>query len=363
MHILHVGNMANDGFACVEALRGAGVDAELLIDERDFGMGLPQWEIYRLQGDPYNMNIDELPPPPSWVKTWRSSPKNFLRQVTEANRLIDGYDLLHLHYPTFLYLAYTKTPYIIYEAGFIRQNYGKYSNSNRVKLGMHSYRSARGVTYNNTDNSWMVQSSGAKRIRFIPFAINTDRYSPIKKPSNPVLEFLHPARMVFDVKGNDRMLRAFVKYIQSGKKAKLILVDWGYSEDAEEAHRIVEPVKEWVKWVQPMSKPDLIDAYRRSDAVLDQFTLGGSGTTGFEAMSCGTPLMIYYKESGTEHFGENPPCVNASTEEEILAGFEALESDTLRSHLRGAGRTFAEKHLSYPVVARELIKFYKECIG
>lgn len=364
MRVCHVGNMANDGFACVEALRGAGVDAELIVDESDFGMGLPQWETHRIKDDPYNIRLDELPPPPEWVKTWRSNRGNFLRRVTEVNRLTRGYDLLHLHFPTFLYLSYSPTPYLVFEAGFIRQNYGPYADSSRIRLGMRSYREAWGVTYNNTDNSWMVYSSGAKRVKFVPFAINTDRYSPLeKRPDNHVLEFLHPARMVFDVKGNDKMLRAFVKYIKNGGRAHLTLVDWGYSEDAEEAHRIVAAVKDRVSWVAPMSKPDLIDAYRRADAVLDQFTLGGSGTTGFEAMSCGAPLMIYYKQSGEEHFGEAPPCVNVSSEGEILAGFEALESDTLRRRLSEDGRRFALKHLSYPVIAGRLRGIYEEALS
>ena len=363
MHICHVGNMANDGFACVEALRGAGVDAELLIDESDFGMGLPQWETHRIQGDPYKMKLEELPPAPPWVRSWRSNRRNFLYRVIEMNRLTRGYDLLHLHFPTMLYLAFSKTHYMVYEAGFIRQNYGELRNISRSKMGMKAYREATCVTYTNTDTRVMVEGIAPRRFEFVPFAINTTRYHPAKiEKDNAGLELLHPTRMVFDVKGNDRMLRAYVKYIQSGGKAHLTLVDWGYSEDAEEAHRIVEPVKDSVSWVPPMSKPDLIEAYQRCDAVLDQFTLGASGTTGFEAMACGAPLMIYFAPSAGEHFGEAPPCVNASSEEEILAGFKALESDTLRRHLGREGRRFALDHLSYPVVARRLKELYVEAL-
>lgn len=359
MRILHVGNMANDGYAQVEALRGLGVDAELLINERDFGMGLPQWETMDIQGDPYNMDADKLPPSPSWVKTWRSTGK-YMRDSVTLSRLVEGYDGLHMHFPSMVQIPFTKVPFVVNEAGFIRQGYGALRGISRVKLGLEAYRRARCVVYTNTDTREMVSGVHPKRVEFIPFAINTERYKPGGERNNQVLSLLHPARMVFDVKGNDRMLRAFVKYIQSGKKANLTLVDWGYSEDAEEAHRIVDPVKDWVRWVQPMSKPRLIAEYQKCDAVLDQFTLGASGTTGFEAMSCGAPLMIYFAPSAAEHFGEAPPCVNASTEEEILAGFEALESDTLRRHLGEAGRDFVKRHLSYPVVGTCLKELYDE---
>lgn len=354
--------MANDGFACVEALRGAGVDAELLIDESDFGMGLPQWETHRIQGDPYKMRLEDLPPVPPWVRCWRSNRRNFLYRVVETNRLTREYDLLHLHFPTMLYLAFSKTPYMVYEAGFIRQNYGELRNSSRIKLGIRAYRKAECVTYTNTDTKAMVEGVKPRRSEFVPFAINTDRYRPMGAKDNAVLELLHPARMVFDVKGNDRMLRAYVKYVRGGAKAHLTLVDWGYSEDTIEAHRIIESVKDSITWVSPMSKPTLIEAYQRCDAVLDQFTLGASGTTGFEAMACGAPLMIYFAPSAGEHFGESPPCVNASSEEEILAGFTALKSDVLRRRLSHEGRRFALEHLSYPVVARRLKEIYEEVL-
>lgn len=360
MRVCHVGNMANDGFACVEALRGAGVDAELIVDESEFGMSQPQWETTQVSGDPYKLNPNDLPPAPEWVKTWRSNGRNFLYRVVDLNRVTKGYDLLHLHFPTMLYLQFTKTPYLIYEAGFIRQMYGALKDSNRIRLGIRSYRNAECVTYTNTDTGGMVYGVNPKEACFLPFAINTERYRPADGRNNSVLELLHPARMVFDVKGNDKMLRAYVKYVQSGKRAHLILIDWGYSEDVAEAHRIVDPVKESITWITPMSKPTLIEAYQRCDAVLDQFTLGASGTTGFEAMSCGAPLMMFFAPSAAEHFGEVPPCLNASTELEILEGLNRLESDTLRRRLSHDGRVFAERHLSYPVVARKLKALYEE---
>jgi glycosyltransferase involved in cell wall biosynthesis len=352
--------MANDGFACVEVLRGEGVDAELIIDECDFGMGLPQWETTRMKGDPYKLNPDELPKAPDWVKTWRSDGRGFLYRVSELTHITRGYDLLHLHFPTMIYLLFTSTPYLVYEAGFIRQMYAWLKDSNRVKLGKYAYQRAKCVTYTNTDTKEMVAGVSPKKMEFVPFAINTERYTPVKKSSNSVLELIHPARMVFDVKGNDRMLKAYVNYIQSGGRAHLTLVDWGYAEDVAEAHQIIEPVKRTVTWVSPMSKPSLIEAYQHADAVLDQFTLGASGTTGFEAMACGTPLMMYFAPSAAEHFGEAPPCVNASTQEEILSGFMALESDTLRRHLSTEGRRFAVKHLGYKAVAQRLRSIYKE---
>jgi len=363
MRVCHVGNMANDGFACVEALRGAGVDAELIIDENDFGMSLPQWETHRINGDPYKMRLDELPPSPDWVKTVKGDRRNFIRKVIQLNKITRGYDLLHLHFPTVLHLSFSLTPYLVYEAGFIRQGYGALRNSNRVKLGLRTYREAKCVTYTNTDTAEMVAGVHPQRMEFVPFAINTDRYCPRGERDNSILELLHPARMVFDVKGNDRLLRTYVKYVESGAKAHLTLVDWGYSEDVEEAHRIVEPVKDSVTWVPPMSKPALIERYQNVDAVLDQFTLGASGTTGFEAMACGASLMIYFAPTASEHFGEAPPCVNASSEAEILEGLHSLESDTLRRRLSEAGRSFALRHLSYSMVAERLKKIYEEALN
>ena len=372
MHICHVGNMANDGYATVKALRGAGVDAELLIDLSDFGMGLPQWELYDIKDDPYKMSVSKLNdyPLPDWIRVYTKE-KNLFKKSADMFRAARGYDLLHCHFPAFNFLQFSPQPFLIYEAGFLRKIWNYHLAKKRLfprkpprmnweRLGEDAYKKAECVTWTNTDMIEMVKCVEAKSRVFIPFAIDTKRYAPKIGEAHDELRLLSPSRQCWDVKGNDMMLRAFARFIKSGARAHLTLVDWGYVEDVAEAHRILEPVKDNVTWVAPMSKPKLIAAYHDADVVLDQFILGGSGTTGYEAMSCGKPLMIYFNESAEKCYGEAPPCVNVRTEDEILAGLVELADVETRANLGTRGRAFVERHLSEGVVASKLAQVYSD---
>ncbi len=356
MRVCHVGNMANDGYAAVSALREAGVDAELIIDANDFGMGLPQWETSDVKADPYKqIKVEDLPPPPDWVHVWRHEDKGIWVRLMELHRMIRGYDLLHLHFPASVWLMDTPTPYLVYEAGFIRQ---MGDGRNWTRMGAEAYHRARCVTWTNTDTRRMVEAVHPQRMEFVPFAIDTERYRPGQRDATPW--WFMPSRQVWDVKGNDLFLRAYLKYVKNGGSTRLTLVDWGYEEDVLAAKDLLRPVSDQVTWIPPQPKPRLIELYQRSSAVFDQFLLGASGTAGFEAMSCGTPLCMFFSESAAACFGEAPPCLNAASEPGIGAAMWRLEDEGYRRRLGERERIFVEKHLSYPVVAKQLRGLYEE---
>ena len=374
--LAHIGNMANDGYATVKALRQSGFDADLLIDLSDFGMGLPHWEIHDIDGDPYKMTLSKLNdyPLPEWIKVY-SKEKNVFKKATDMFRVARDYDILHCHFPTFNFIQFTKTPFLLYEAGFLRKinNYYIKEDMNRVKshhtryprmnwehFGADAYKKAECVTWTNTDMIDMISQVKPKSHVFIPFAIDEKRYAPSSYEKHDELRLLNPSRQCWDVKGNDKMLRAFVRFIKAGYRAHLTLVDWGYVEDVSSAKAILSSVSDHVTWVAPMSKPKLIAAYHSADVVLDQFILGGSGTTGYEAMSCGKPLMIYFNETAAKCYGEAPPCVNVKTEDEILAGLIEMTNAEKRESLGAQARSFIERHLSERVVALKLEGIYTD---
>ena len=52
---------------------------------------------------------------------------------------------------------------------------------------------------------------------------------------------------------------------------------------------------------------------------MDQFVLGSWGTSTPEAMSCGKPVLMFYKkEFILRAFGEEPPILNSFSEEDIF---------------------------------------------
>ena len=366
MRVAHVLNMANDAWPLVKEMRRRGVEADLIIDEKDFGMGLPMWEEADVEGDPYSFDFksaSKLWEPPPWVRVWGCKYRYSPNKVSNLFRMCRGYDLLHCHATSSGYLQFSGTKYLVYEAGWIRKLVSDPEDDNWVRLGRRAYKNAACITYTNPDTVNMVKSLNPRRLDFLPFAIDTDKYKPPKvNPSRDSLLFFHPTRQVWDVKGNDRLLRAFAKFIYAGGDAHLICVDWGWQEDVENAKKLIESlgVASKVTWVPPMNKLRLIKAIGESDAVFDQFLIGGTGTLGLEAMACERPLCIYMAHWTADAFGEKPPVVNASTEEQILSAMLKLGDRRYRERIGVRGREWVKRHCDPGKVVDRLLSIYEE---
>jgi len=355
--------MAENGYSLVKGLRKQGIDAELIINSRDFGMAMPMWEDLSLHQDPYKFNIREALKHydlPEWIKIWWNHQK--LEDYLSLFYMVKPYDLLHLHPQSPIYMQFASKPYIIHEAGWIRALIN--GTHSAEKLGRRAYARADAIVMTNPDTYELLMKMKYRREVFIPFAIDTEKYRPIKVDKKEDLLFFHPTRQTWEVKGNYLLFYAFAKFIEAGYKAKLRCVRWGFDEEIANAIDLIKKLKieNYVEWVEPYSKPDLIKAYNESDAVFDQFLLGSSGTTGFETMSCGKPLVIYLNDWNQKCFGEMPPVLNAQTVEQIFRAMVTLQSSNLRKKLGEMGREFVIKHLHQDIIASKIIKLYEEVL-
>lgn len=365
MKICHVFNMANNAYHICLALRKHDIDVDLILNSKTFGMGLPMWEDLDYYSDPYDFDIKEALKRfdlPDWMKIWWTGKRIVPHSVAELFRMIKPYDLLHLHPYSPMYLQFAGKPYIIHEAGWIRRLATR--DTIPEKFGRRAYVKADCVVWTNPDTIPLLEALHCKRLEYIPFVIDPERYKPMKVEKGDDLLFFHPARQVWDVKGNDKLIRAFGLFIKNGYVARLRCVDWGYEDDVRKAKDLVKTLKisEYVEWVSPYPKPQLIRAYNEADAVFDQFTIGGSGTVGLEAMSCGTPLVIYMLHWTEKAFGEWPPVVNAHTALDIYEKMLLLTDPSYRKKIGEAGRQFIIKHCHPDVIAKKLINLYEEIL-
>jgi glycosyltransferase involved in cell wall biosynthesis len=330
-------------------------------------MSMPMWEDLKLKMDPYSFNVTEALKKydlPEWMKIWGQEGKHVNPQeILKLLFMVKEYDLLHLHPPSPIYLQFSSKPFVIHEAGWIRKLV--IYDTPTERLGRRAYAKADCIVMTNPDTYELLAKLPYRKAVFIPFIIDTDRYKPIgdvrKKEG---LLFFHPARQIWNVKGNDRLIRAFKKFISLGNKAKLRMVNWGETEDASRSVSLVRElgIERHVEWVQPYSKPDLIRVYSEADVVLDQFILGSGGTTLFEAMSCEVPVMIYLNEWNMKCFGEMPPIVNVRTVDEICEAMVSLRDPSLRKRIGKKERQFVLKHNRPEVVGDQLMKLYKEVL-
>ncbi len=380
MRALILGNMANDGYAVAKQLRKMNADVDLAINISDFGMALPEWEdgIFNDNADPYDLKKNEIKKSwnaPSWIHYF-----DFLNKVPRKKhrieklkarinliKLIREYDVVEAQVPYSMYTQFSGIPYVTHDAGWIR--YFPFEGGIRNRLARRGYKKAKKVIMTNPDTfeiSDNLPYIKKDKVCFIPFAIDPEKYKPINanelrsqyvKNSDQVLLFC-PARQMWKEKGNDKIIRAYLKFTKDFPNSKFIMVEW--SEDEENSKKLLNSLglSEHIVWIKPVPKNRLIEYYNAADIVLDQFVLGSWGTATPEAMSCGKPVLMFYKkEFIMRAFGEEPPIINSFTEEEICSNLIKLaKNPEFRNEIGQKSREWIKKTHSPQKVAEEHLK-------
>ena len=108
----------------------------------------------------------------------------------------------------------------------------------------------------------------------------------------------------------------------------------------------------------------MIQYYNIADIVLDQFVLGSWGTSTPEAMSCGKPVLMFYKkEFILRAFGEEPPILNSFSEGDIFSNLMKLAKDMdFRKEIGRKSRDWIIKTHSPKVVAKKHLEILQSSI-
>jgi glycosyltransferase involved in cell wall biosynthesis len=358
--IAHFGNLANDAFPVVQALRNRQIDADLYVYRPAHVCSLPQWEVCDLDindiGDPYNPNWEALnksfvQPPWMYVLDFRQGkgiiPK--FSRIWQVIHAIRKYDLVIAHVPFSIYTQFSFKPYISFDAGAIRY-FDK--NNLRTKLFKRGYLKANAIIVTNPDTMDLFDKFGYKYY-FVPFLIDTSRYRYEKLSKSLPYEyvFFMPSRQYWIEKGNNLFIEAFSQFHKEYKDSVLAMCEWG--PDLYETKALVKKldIEKSVMWLPLMSKPRLIKWYNLSTVVADQFILGSYGTTAPEAMACEKPVIMYLSEKhNLRAFGELPPVLNAKKKDDILKNMLMCTDSKFRSSVGRLSREWVEKHHSPEVV-------------
>lgn len=380
MRSLILGNMANDGYAVAKQLRKMNVDVDLAINISDFGMALPEWEDgnFNDNADPYDLKKNEIKKSwnaPKWIRYFDFQNKvprkkhriEKLKARINLIKLIREYDIVEAHVPFSIYTQFTGIPYVAYDAGWIR--YFPFEKGKRNWLARRGYKKAKKVIITNPDTfeiSDNLPYIKKDKVCFIPFAIDPEKYKPINskelrsqyvKNSDDIILFC-PSRQIWREKGNDKIIRAYSKFTKDFPNSKFIMVEW--SEDEENSKKLVNSLglSEHIVWIKPVPKNRLIEYYNAADIVLDQFVLGSWGTSTPEAMSCGKPVLMFYKkEFIMRAFGEEPPILNSFTEDEICSNLiKLVKNPEFRNEIGQKSREWIKKTHSPQKVAEEHLK-------
>lgn len=143
---------------------------------------------------------------------------------------------------------------------------------------------------------------------------------------------LIPSRVDFHWKGQDAFFRALHRLPQSDV---LHVIATGWGADTDKARSLLSP-QQITLLPFALSKPLLYRLYGAVDLVVDQFRLAVYGTSASEAMSHGTPVLMWIDPVLFEEQGwEPPPVFNARTEDEIFDVLHGLVGGQIDLEARG----------------------------
>jgi glycosyltransferase involved in cell wall biosynthesis len=148
-----------------------------------------------------------------------------------------------------------------------------------------------------------------------------DRYA-VRLPKGKLFIFI-PSRIDYYWKGTDRLIAA----IKSMPLPNLHFIFAGWGQDYIKASR---DLNNYGVTFLPfsMSKSFLYKVYQNVSLVVDQFCLGSYGTSALEAMSVGTPVMMYIDNKVFFRKGWlPPPVINVQSSAEIGGVLQKINND------------------------------------
>jgi glycosyltransferase involved in cell wall biosynthesis len=160
--------------------------------------------------------------------------------------------------------------------------------------------------------------------------------------SDPYLLFvstLEPRKNVIGV------LRAFRLLVDWGYQGDLVLVGrWGWRTDAIRDELASSPVRDRIRHLDYIDRPDLASLYARADALLFPSWLEGFGLPLLESMACGTPVITAGNSSMPEIAGPAAVYVDPESSHSIASATASLLRDPdHRDRLVALGRERASK--------------------
>ncbi|MFC1698978.1 glycosyltransferase family 4 protein [Candidatus Omnitrophota bacterium] len=384
MRINLVGNILNLAFTFGRLLHEKGYPVKVFINKKTTTINKeyqPQWE------------LPELKQLPEWVEVVdvRLSTLSYRKGAKEASfiKKLGDCDIIQAFGESaVIWAKQTKKPYVFLSYGgdldILPFNRSGPKNFILAHLLRGALKQAAVTLYSMPRQKKSVTELNLTNSRFFPYGvpIDVDRYRPFSPDQKRSLRarydadfvFFHPARQDWtgqdwtkrdtNDKGNDKLFRAFARFIKSSqKRAILIVVEKGI--DIEKSKALVNQlgIAGYVQWIKPVDKRAMVEILNTVDLCFDQFGYGFYGFVALEALSVGIPTFLHL-DGPAALDQQAPPIVNVFSEDEIYQKITELTAD--RGKLLDLGKSSREWVLKYhqsDKVIERYLDLYKEVLN
>lgn len=396
------GNLANQSFLTVRALRRLGYDAELVVQQDNidaYPLSRPVWEECEFEIEaiddpsiaaadyslpefvrnvPYNIGEQmhfqgRLDAVPEVIERYRSltGRKLVLDEALvlaqwmgqwDYLRAMADYDVVHLSMWPICLGLFAPVPTVVCPLGG-DLHINSFEQDVQGLMFRASFRGADHIQVCETDYPGYLDRLEAKGPRsFLPLIVDTDTYvvgdeealrAEWRAQVGGGRYLLGVCRQDWTWKGSDRLIQAFARFRDTGHAEwRLLLQAWG--NDLERSRALIKALglEGCVVWLPMCSKPVLRRRQRAADVVADQFVMEGYGASVFESLAAAKPVIMAPVPSGSEHHFQSgpPPLVGAKTDREIAAAMIRMSDAGERSRVGSASRKWVEEEHGYRVL-------------
>ncbi len=391
--VAFLGNVANTHYRAAQGLRAAGIDAHVFVSSTDAPASRPENDDPSL-ADGYTDWIHGGPwiTPASLAAPWRAP-------VTEA---LGEFDVVVASGPGPIFAQFSGRPWAFYATGgdltvkpfpitFWRWYDTWPHRAAELVAGAWMRRAAP-----RADEVWMQpfapMARAADRLHVaqdrrsrqqVPIVVDTDAYSPTAIVTEPTARWVddaldgagftvfHPSRLVLDRtealertgqwKGNGALLEAvaLVRRERPDLDLTLVMPDTPLSRDVAAARERCAAlgIDDVVRWLRPpdgrlFDRDHMVELYRRSDVVADEFGVGWFGYVSLEGAAMERPVLCHIDEAAMAQMYPSHPFVSVLDPADVAAAIIDLHDDPEARAQRGMeGRRWVEAYHRADVVA------------
>ena len=203
-----------------------------------------------------------------------------------------------------------------------------------------------------------------EKIEVIPNGIDTETFKPLETISRKPRRILTTSSSDQPIKGLSVLLNALANIRLEFPAVTLVVVGKLTEGGVTEKELKNLQLEACVEFISGISTQQLVEEYAAASFSVVPSLYEGFGLPAGEALACGTPLICSDGGALPEVVGEAAYLVKAGSVEEMTEALKKLLVDAeLRVQLGLAGRAHSLQHLSWQVVAEQLVTYYRGCIS